>query len=119
MSRFNAVKEEFKSSPNVVIYNAGSLTNPPEEDSVLSIPADGVTGDLIVNTVTPYAAAQMAVKGWETLPKEMRKTFIFTGNITNVAIIPMPLMINGGMGKAASAYWIGASDAFFKSKGYR
>ncbi|KAF7190855.1 3-oxoacyl-[acyl-carrier-protein] reductase FabG [Pseudocercospora fuligena] len=116
---FDAVKKEFQAPPNVVIYNTGSLTKPPDDNSVLSILHKDVTKDFIVNTVSPYVAAQQAIEGWKSLPKESKKTFIYTGNITNVAIVPMPLMLNVGMGKAASAYWIGVANALYAEQGYR
>lgn len=116
---FDAVKIEFGTSPNVIVYNAGALTNPPDQDSVLSVPAESVTGDFVVNTVSPYIAAQQAVRGWETLPEETKKTFIFTGNITNVQIVPMPMMLNIGIGKSASAFWIGLADATYSARGFR
>lgn len=118
-SLFKAVKAEFHSPPNVVVYNAGSLTNPPEKDDPLSIAAEDVQKDFVVNTVTPYVAAHEAVKAWEELPGEMKKSFIYTGNVTNVSIVPMPLMVNVGMGKAAAAYWIGTADAAYEGRGYR
>jgi len=102
---FEAVKTEFHAAPSVVIYNAAALTPPPDAESVLSITAEKVDADLNVNVVSAYVAAQQAVIGWETLPKEVEKTFIYTGNITNVSILPMPMMMNLGVGKAASAYW--------------
>jgi hypothetical protein len=72
---FDAVKKEFHASPSVVVYNAAALKNPPDKDSVLSVLADRVALDLNVNTISPYVAAQQAVNGWETLPKETKKTF--------------------------------------------
>ncbi|KAJ6008992.1 hypothetical protein N7522_004008 [Penicillium canescens] len=65
---FNAVKSTFNATPSVVVYNAASLTPPPDNDSVLSIPAESVTADLNINTVNPYVAAQQAVQAWEGLP---------------------------------------------------
>lgn len=38
-SIFDKVKSEFNAPPSVVIYNAGSITPPPDENSVLSIPS--------------------------------------------------------------------------------
>ena len=102
---FDAVKAEFHAAPSIVIYNAAALTPPPDAESVLSIPAEKVDADLKVNVVSAYVAAQEAVKAWETLPKETKKTFIYTGNATNVSIVPIPMMMNLGVGKAASAYW--------------
>lgn len=38
-SIFDKVKSEFKVAPSVIVYNAGSITPPPDENSVLSIPS--------------------------------------------------------------------------------
>ncbi|KAE8448299.1 hypothetical protein EG329_009543 [Mollisiaceae sp. DMI_Dod_QoI] len=116
---FDAVKTEFHTSPSVVIYNAAALTNPPDQDSVLSISAESVASDLNVNTISPYVAAQQAVNGWETLPKETKKSFIYTGNVMNVSIVPMPLMLDLGMGKSASAFWIGVADTTYSARKFR
>jgi NAD(P)-dependent dehydrogenase (short-subunit alcohol dehydrogenase family) len=116
---FDAVKTEFHTSPNVVVYNAAALTNPPDKDSIFSTSAESVASDLNVNTVSPYVAAQQAVIGWQTLPKETKKSFIYTGNITNVSIVPMPLMMDLGMGKSASAFWIGLADTLYSAQGFR
>ncbi|KAI1347862.1 NAD(P)-binding protein [Xylaria sp. FL0043] len=116
---FDAVKAEFKAAPSVVVYNASAITPPPNKDSVLSIAASNVAADLNVNTVSPYAAAQQAIAGWETLPEGTKKTFIYTGSILNTVILPVPLMQNLGMGKAATAYWVGLADTLYATKGYR
>jgi NAD(P)-dependent dehydrogenase (short-subunit alcohol dehydrogenase family) len=116
---FDEVKTEFHTSPSVVVYNAAAFTNPPDRDSMFSIPAENVALDLNVNTVSPYVAAQQAVMGWETLPKETKKAFIYTGNIMNVSIVPMPMILDLGMGKSASAFWIGSADTLFSARGYR
>lgn len=116
---FDAVKNEFHASPAVVIYNAAALTPPPDKDSLFSVSADSVGSDLNVNTVSPYVAAQQAVSGWEMLPKETKKTFIYTGNIMNVSIVPVPMMMDLGMGKSASAFWIGLADAMYSAQGSR
>jgi NAD(P)-dependent dehydrogenase (short-subunit alcohol dehydrogenase family) len=116
---FDAVKAEFNTVPSVVIYNAATLTPPPAQDSVLSIPTESFASNLNVNTISPYVAAQQAVSAWETLPKETKKTFIYTGNILNVAVLPVPLMLTLGVGKSASAYWIGVADATYSARGIR
>ncbi|KAM0146423.1 hypothetical protein ACHAQE_010750 [Botrytis cinerea] len=166
-SVFDKFKSEFSTAPSVVIYNAGSITPPPDAESALSIPSVSrhqtnfqplvsahksplhlnvlkqisphlpleaflihrnakfvalqarVANDLNVNVVTPFIAAQEAIKGWETLPEESKKVFIYTGNICNVAVLPVPLLLNGGMGKAATAYWLGVADGAYTAKGYR
>ncbi|KAI0205637.1 hypothetical protein F4808DRAFT_409748 [Astrocystis sublimbata] len=116
---YDAIKAEFNTSPSAVIYNAAALTNPPSQDSMFSIRVEDVTSDLNVNTVSPYVAAQQAVAGWETLPAGIKKTFIYTGNVLNITVIPMALFTNLGMGKAASAYWLGVADGTYSTQGYR
>ena len=116
---FDAVKAEFNAFPNVVVYNAATLTNPPDSNSALSIPVESFASDLNVNTISHYAAAQQAVSKWESLPKDTKKTFIYTGNITNTTVIPVPLFLDLGVGKSASAYLVGVADATYSAKGYR
>ena len=89
---FEAVKKELSAAPSVVVYNAAALTNPPDKESALSIPVETFSADLNVNTVSPYVAAQQAVLGWESLPKEGLKTFIYTGNGLNTKVMPVPLV---------------------------
>ncbi|KAI1165876.1 NAD(P)-binding protein [Nemania serpens] len=116
---FDAVKAEFNAAPTTVVYNAAALTPPPKEGSLFSISADSLSSDLNVNTVSPYIAAQQAVAGWETLPAETKKAFIYTGNILNVVTPPIPLYTTLGAGKAGAAFWIGVADATVSAKGYR
>ncbi|KAK9350194.1 hypothetical protein V1523DRAFT_458353 [Lipomyces doorenjongii] len=116
---FDAVKAEFHAAPSVVVYNVGTLTPPPDKDSVLSVSAESVASDLNVNTISPYVAAQQAISGWETLSKETKKTFIYTGNTLNVSVVPMPLLLNLGIGKSASAFWIGLANASYSAQGFR
>lgn len=118
-SVFDAVKTKFGASPSVVIYNAASLTPPPDDKSALSIPLESFNSDLNINTVSPYAAAQHAVAGWKTLPTETKKSFIYTGNGLNQTVLPGPVMLNLGVGKSASAYWLGVADANYAAQGYR
>ncbi|KAL3447685.1 hypothetical protein BJX65DRAFT_276556 [Aspergillus insuetus] len=116
---FDATKAAFKSAPNVVVYNAAGLTPPADKDSALTIPLSSFEADLNINTVSPYAAAQAAVKGWESLPTEVKKTFVYTGNGLNTNVLPIPIMINLGAGKSASAYWLAVADGTYASRGYR
>lgn len=116
---FDAVMAEFHTPPSVVIYNAGTFTNPPDKESFFSIAAENVAIDLNVNSVSPYVAAQQAVNGWAKVPTEIKKTFIFTGNMLNVTIAPMPMTVTLGMGKSASSYWIGLADMMYSAGGSR
>lgn len=116
---FEAVKKDLGAAPSVVIYNAAGFTPPPDKDSVLSIPSDRFASDLNLNTVSPYVAAQESLKGWRTLPEDTKKTFIYTGNKSNVAILPMAMTLTLGVGKAASAYWLGSADNAYFGQGIR
>ncbi|KAE8831618.1 hypothetical protein HRS9139_05860 [Pyrenophora teres f. teres] len=105
---FTKIKETFSTAPSVVIYNAANLTRPSDPTNPLSIPTENFEKDLNVNTVSAYVAAQEAVKGWEALGNEGgNKTFVFTGNMLNQKVIPMPNFLTLGVGKSASAHWVG------------
>ncbi|KAI0403514.1 hypothetical protein F4802DRAFT_571692 [Xylaria palmicola] len=116
---FDAVRAEFSAPPTAVVYNAAALTPPPESDSVLTIPAASVASDLNVNTVSPWVAAQQAIAGWAALPADAKKTFIYTGNILNTVVRPVPVFTTLGIGKSASAFWIGVADGTYSARGYR
>ncbi|KAF2838839.1 putative short-chain dehydrogenase [Patellaria atrata CBS 101060] len=106
-------------NPSVVVYNAASAVQIPDADNILSLPVEEMKKSIEVNTWSPYVAAQETIKGFEELPKEGRKVFIYTGNILNTTIIPVGYFLALGIGKSASAHWIGAADAAFSEKGYR
>jgi NAD(P)-dependent dehydrogenase (short-subunit alcohol dehydrogenase family) len=118
-SVFDSIKAKFGAAPSIVIYNAATFTPPPDKESTLSIPGAAVTSDLNVNVVSPYVAAQEAVRGSATLSAEAKKVFIYTGNIQNQVVVPIPMMLTLGVGKAAVAYWIGVADAAYSVQGYR
>lgn len=115
---FDTVKAEFHSAPSIVVYNAAAFT-PPLGDDLFSIPVDSLADNLNTNTVSMYAAAQEAVKGWATLAKDAKKVFIFTGNKQNTGIGPLLLTVTLGIGKSASAYLIGTADTQYSKLGYR
>lgn len=115
---FEAVAAKFGAAPSVVIYNAAALTPPPSND-LFSIPTANFVSDLNINTVSAYVAAQQAVKGWTTLPSTTKRIFIFTGNMLNTAVLPVPAFLTLGVGKSASAHWLGLADAVYAPQGYR
>ncbi|OAP57659.1 hypothetical protein AYL99_08397 [Fonsecaea erecta] len=116
---FASVRDEFHAPPAVVVYNAAVGTTPPLKESLFSIPVEAVRSDLNVNTISPYVAAQQAVDGWASLPPQVKKTFIYTGNVLNVRVLPIPMMMTAGMGKSASAYWVSHADAVYAAQGMR
>jgi NAD(P)-dependent dehydrogenase (short-subunit alcohol dehydrogenase family) len=116
---FDDVEREFHAPPSVIVYNAGARTVPPVEDNLFSNSTENLVADFNVNVLSAYVAAQQAVRGWETLPKEVKKTFIYTGNIMNTTIMPIAATLNLGIGKSASSYWIGLADTLYQAKGSR
>lgn len=52
----------------------------PMSADPLSIPLSDFIGSININITSPYSAAQEAIVGWRTLPKEVLRTFIFMGN---------------------------------------
>ncbi|KIW92750.1 uncharacterized protein Z519_06598 [Cladophialophora bantiana CBS 173.52] len=116
---FAAVRDEFHASPSVVVYNAAVRTPPPVKESVFSTPAETIVSNLSVNIISPYVAARQAISGWALLPNETKKTLIYVGNILNVCVVPSPIIMTLGMGKSASAYWIGLADDLYSTLGFQ
>ena len=98
--------------PSTIVYNLASIgsfdtAGPPKE----------FADSLNANVVSLWAAIQEAVVGFDTLPKEVKKTLIYTGNALNQ--YPMPFMAMLGAGKAAAASLIQVAEQKYKDQGYR
>ncbi|KAA8650996.1 uncharacterized protein ATNIH1004_003687 [Aspergillus tanneri] len=104
--------------PSVVIYNAATFT-PPPSNAPLSLSPEALDRDIWVNTHSAIIAADHAVRGFEQLPETATKTFIYTGNWLNKTISASSALLTLGVGKAASAYWIGSANQTYSQKGYR
>ncbi|THW78429.1 NAD(P)-binding protein [Aureobasidium pullulans] len=117
-SIFETVEREL-GVPNVVVYNPYSWSIGTDPSNPLSTPIEGVQKDLAINTVSAYAAAQAAVESFDKLPSDVKKTFIYTGNTSNTAIVPMALLL--GLTKSSTWYMIQSLVATprFISAGYR
>ncbi|CAN9321929.1 unnamed protein product [Alternaria alternata] len=105
--------------PNVVVYNPYSWSMGPDPENPVSAPLQDFQKDLAINSVSAYAAAQAAVAGFSKLPKDVKKTFIYTGNNGNTLVTPMFLML--GIGKTSAWYMIQtlAASSSLASKGCR
>lgn len=73
--------------------------------------------DMNINTFSALVAAKEAVKSFQALPKDASRTFIFTGNITNIQ--PIPALLSQGMGKSATAHMIQTAASVYADRGYR
>jgi len=101
--------------PSVVVYNAYSSHRSEGDPFSVSV-ADFYT-DLAVNAASAFATAKEAVKGFEYLPKDSSKTFIFTGNILNVR--QRVSLTSLGAGKSATAHVIANAAAAYLDKGFK
>jgi NAD(P)-dependent dehydrogenase (short-subunit alcohol dehydrogenase family) len=119
--------------PSVVVYNGRSLLlkislssywifavsastlTPP--DDPFSLPLAAFNRDVTVNVTSAFVAAQQAAAGFARLPTSASRTFIYTGNILNIAIIPG--FLDQGVGKCAGAYMIWAASAAYKDRGFK
>lgn len=76
--------------------------------------------DLALMIKSPYIAAREATRVWKKETAEGRKgTFIMTGNILPRKILPVPALVDLGIGKSGSNYWVGTADAVLKKEGIR
>jgi NAD(P)-dependent dehydrogenase (short-subunit alcohol dehydrogenase family) len=132
VNAFAKVKEVF-GIPSVVVYNgkpssprgrrgptdgvvasAGNFT-PADDPFALSL-AD-FNRDTTINIFSPFIAAQQAVAGFAELPASAARTFIYTGNVLNVAILPK--FLSAGVGKSGAAHMVWAASAAYKDRGYK
>jgi hypothetical protein len=75
------------------------------------------TRDTNVNIHSAFVAAQQAISGFAQLPETASRTFIYTGNVLNVAILPR--FLEQGVGKSGAAHMMWAASAAYKDRGYK
>lgn len=86
---------------NVVLI-AWAATFPKNgADWVSEISPDAMAQEFRVNTVSMFAAAQLAVAGWSGLDSSVPKAFIYTGN--PLPWVNVPILVSLATGKSASA----------------
>ncbi|KAK9381409.1 uncharacterized protein V2V93DRAFT_358703 [Kockiozyma suomiensis] len=102
--------------PSVVVYNASAgMLTPPEDP--FALPLTTFTRDMTISVNSAFIAAQQAVLGFAQLPASSSRTFIYTGNILNVALIPS--FLHGGVGKSGGAHMMWAASAAYKDRGFK
>ncbi|KFZ15722.1 hypothetical protein V501_02607 [Pseudogymnoascus sp. VKM F-4519 (FW-2642)] len=115
VNAFAKVKKVF-GVPSVVVYNVSASTFTPAQDP-FALPLADLSKDLAVNVTSAFVAAQQAAAGFAQLPDSAARTFIYTGNILNVSILPG--FLSQGIGKSAGAHMIWAASAAYRERGYR
>jgi hypothetical protein len=86
-------------------------------DDPFSLSLDDLGRDTNINIYSPFVAAQQAVSGFAQLPASAPRTFIYTGNVLNVAVLPK--FISAGIGKSGAAHMIWAASDAYKERGYK
>jgi hypothetical protein len=71
---------------------------------------------MTINATSAFVAAQQAVLGFAELPANAAKSFFYTGNILNVAVLPS--FMDAGTGKSAAAHMMMAAADAYKDRGY-
>jgi len=102
--------------PSVVVYNVSASTLTPPQDP-FALPLAAFNRDVTINVTSAFVAAQQATIGFAQLPDSAARTFIYTGNILNVALIPG--FLDQGVGKSAGAHMIWAASAAYKDRGFK
>lgn len=81
----------------------------------LTVSTARLTETLNVSTISAYAAARLAVKGWSSLPPSAPKAFLYVGNMTNTQLFPETHTL--GIAKNATAYFIETAAAAYQRAG--
>ena len=131
---FSKVKSSL-GTPSVVVYNGTSRYNkainyhdnwhfaiaasvfPVDGKDPLSLTLADLKSSLDINTLSAYSAAQEARKGFEELPDSSSRTFIYTGNLLNTAV--MPALLDLGVGKSATAHIVQAAATAYADRGFK
>ncbi|KAK9772814.1 putative Short chain type dehydrogenase [Seiridium cardinale] len=115
ISTFERVQKVF-GIPSVVVYNVSASTLTPPQDP-FALPLAALNRDVAINVTSAFVAAQQAASGFAQLPASASRTFIYTGNILNTAILPA--FIDQGIGKSAGAHMIWAASAAYQDRGFK
>lgn len=115
VSAFAKVKETF-GIPSVVVYNVSAVSFTPA-DNPLALSLADLSRDTTVNIYSAFVAAQQAVSGFAQLPTSAARTFIYTGNVLNVSVLPR--FLSQGIGKSGAAHMIWAAADAYKDRGYK
>lgn len=100
-----------------MLTRTGAAVTFVNKQDPLEISLKDAIRNMNINTFSTLVAAKEAVKSFEALPKDAARTFIFTGNITNLQ--PIPALMDQGMGKSATAHLIHTAAQVYADRGYK
>lgn len=94
-----------------------AAVTPQDAKDPLGLAVENFTRDFTINTTSAFVAAQQASRAFGNLPETASRTFIYTGNITNLS--PIVSLMDLGVGKSATAHIIQCAAEAYKDKGYK
>lgn len=97
-----------------LVASAGNFS--PAKDP-FDLPLEDFNNNVTINIRSAFVAAQQAVAGFAQLPDSASRTFIYTGNVLNVAMLPQ--FLAAGIGKSGAAHMIWNASAAYKERGYK
>ncbi|PVH75405.1 epimerase/hydratase [Cadophora sp. DSE1049] len=103
--------------PNVVVYNAATITFPEDFDDPFSISPQALMNDTKLNAFGAYVALREAVKGFKELSVGTPKAFIATGNV--LPFKPHPAGVTLGAGKAALVHLVDIAAKAYRKGNFR
>ena len=98
-------------------FIVAAALHPVAADDPLQLSAANLNEDLAVNVEGTLVAARRAVQGFNELPSQVPKSFIYTGNFLNKEV--MPPLISLGIGKSAGAHLIAVASKVYSPKGFK
>ena len=101
----------------LIVFLTAAAATFKDAKNPLSLSIDELSKSLNVNTTSAYAAVQQAVRGFEQLPDSSSRTFIYTGNILNITV--MPALLDLGVGKSATSHIIQAAATVYSDRGFK
>ncbi|OAA69348.1 NAD(P)-binding domain protein [Akanthomyces lecanii RCEF 1005] len=102
--------------PNIVVYNGANRITTAVDDP-LSAPLSDIQAARTVGFDSAYLAAQEALHGFKSLPDQLCKAFIYTGNALSQIAIPGVLPF--AVGKVSAAMLIEYAANAYGPRGYK
>ena len=88
-----------------------------DKNDPLGVALKDFNRDLAINLTSTFVAAQQAVLAFGETPESASRTFIYTGNCTNVS--PIVALMDNGIGKSGAAHIIQCAAEAYKDKGMK
>lgn len=85
--------------------------------SPFTIPLPEFIAGLHTNMISPFAAISESIEGFQSLPKETLKTFIYTGNLCLHLV--MPVALNLALGKRGAGFMIENAVMLYEKEGFK